>query len=81
MFFDIALSLILNLKEITNSETEELRNIRKNKKIISPLAIVIDAILHNKAPEVEIDADSDDIILKAAITLANEITSKSILQT
>jgi len=53
------------------------KNINNGDDSALLFSIVIDAIIKNKKPEIEISSINDDLALNAAIVLANEIVSKS----
>ena len=69
---------------IPNKKNDIINFLIHNKKIkkmredtLWPYPVIVDAILENKKPDLKVDLNSDDLILNAAIVLANEIVSKS----
>lgn len=80
--FNTGLTSILNPEEELSDEIIILKEIKRDAEesgedFISSHFIIIDAILENKKPDIEVDFNNDDLELNAAIALSNEIVSKS----
>lgn len=79
--FNMGITSVLNPnKKKSKTNLKSLENIKKRiekkeKKLINPYIIVIDAILESKPPKLNVAPKSDDLMLNAAIILANEIVS------
>jgi tetratricopeptide (TPR) repeat protein len=75
------LTSILNPDEEISNEIKILKDFKKDAELgedyTSSHSIILNAILENKTPDLKIDPESDDLVLSAAIVLANEIVSTS----